>query len=589
MSRLGLGLGLTKGGVIPFNPLSLDPYLFFDSRSSMIGTLENPTLDLDPANPETLDVITATRSGVATYTDEDGLIQTASPDTVRVDYTQGEELTPTKFQRVGYTDFSSGWTNGSAVAVAGDGYSGQESLAVTAASAYVSKYINVPTTSGVSYFGGFYIRRLAGTGEVRVFHQLSATGNRTVITVTDEWQFVGVEFLGESSGSSVRFGVEIVVAGDSVEIAMPQVEEGTTVSDFVANTTGSPKYFAAATYGPRVPMILVEPAATNGFTHSEGINNYSSLGRANCTYSLDSTPFGGFNSSCKITSNTFTNSLITSVVLFNSVSGESNYFTFRVKKKNGWFLKLFAGNGCASSHVDVGLSGEGYISSSGTTASSYLVEEFDDYYLVGIETLQNGTTTGGLILLRFFNNSSFANYNLDTIEEFFVTGIQWENNSTVSTSYIPTSGSAVTRAADDLVIDGSDFTDFYNQSEGTFYFEGVPQNLTDAPIYWMDTSPASQRIAVYDSFNVNAKLFIAGTSSEQSASYYLPNQLARLAISVKSNAQELSVNGGTSVTLTESSLPSPTSLHIGSRFSGSDYFNGHIKRLIYWPYHSDNL
>ncbi len=109
MSRLGLGLGLTKGGLIPFNPLSLDPYLFFDSRSSMIGTLENPTLDLDPANPETLDVITATRAGVATYTDADGLIQSASPNTTRVDYVQGEQLTPTVFQRVGYTDFSSGW------------------------------------------------------------------------------------------------------------------------------------------------------------------------------------------------------------------------------------------------------------------------------------------------------------------------------------------------------------------------------------------------------------------------------------------------------------------------------------------------
>ena len=64
MSRLGLGLGLTKGGVIPFNPLSLDPYLLFDTQSSMIGTFENPTLDLDPSVPSTLDVITATRAGV---------------------------------------------------------------------------------------------------------------------------------------------------------------------------------------------------------------------------------------------------------------------------------------------------------------------------------------------------------------------------------------------------------------------------------------------------------------------------------------------------------------------------------------------
>ena len=99
---------LTQGFGGSFSPFALDPYLLFDARDSMVGTLENPTLDLNPALPETLDVITATRAGIATYTDPDGNIATASADTVRVDYTQGAELTPTKFQNIGYTDFSSG-------------------------------------------------------------------------------------------------------------------------------------------------------------------------------------------------------------------------------------------------------------------------------------------------------------------------------------------------------------------------------------------------------------------------------------------------------------------------------------------------
>ena len=90
-----------------FHPNELDPFLLFDARDSMIGTLENPTLDLDPSKPDTLNVITATRSGVATYTDVNGNIATASADTVRVDYTQGAELTPTKFQHFGNTDFTS--------------------------------------------------------------------------------------------------------------------------------------------------------------------------------------------------------------------------------------------------------------------------------------------------------------------------------------------------------------------------------------------------------------------------------------------------------------------------------------------------
>jgi hypothetical protein len=51
-----------KSGLYPveFNVQNLDPYLLFDtSQGSMLGTLESPTLDLDPSNPDTLNVITA--------------------------------------------------------------------------------------------------------------------------------------------------------------------------------------------------------------------------------------------------------------------------------------------------------------------------------------------------------------------------------------------------------------------------------------------------------------------------------------------------------------------------------------------------
>jgi len=36
-------------------------------------------------------------------------------------------------------------------------------------------------------------------------------------------------------------------------------------------------------------------------------------------------------------------------------------------------------------------------------------------------------------------------------------------------------------------------------------------------------------------------------------------------------------------------LLSATELNIGSNTTGAKHLNGHIKRLIYWPYHSDSL
>ena len=67
---------------------------------------------------------------------------------------------------------------------------------------------------------------------------------QTDVTITNDWSRVEVPFTANST--SIPVGPQMAVNGDSIEIAMPQVEEGTTASDFVENTTGSPKYFCSS-------------------------------------------------------------------------------------------------------------------------------------------------------------------------------------------------------------------------------------------------------------------------------------------------------------------------------------------------------
>jgi hypothetical protein len=62
------------------------------------------------------------------------------------------------------------------------------------------------------------------------------------------------------------------------------------------------------------------------------------------------------------------------------------------------------------------------------------------------------------------------------------------------------------------------------------------------------------------------------------------NALHRIAVSFDSTTMKGSFNGETEVTATHNgNLLTSSLLQIGSNYIG------HIKRLIYWPHHSDNL
>lgn len=192
-----------------------------------------------------------------------------------------------------------------------------------------------------------------------------------------------------------------------------------------------------------IPKIS-EFGRTNNFTHSESINNLTTLGRINSNYSTD-IGFSEFSNSAKTTSSTFNNSYFNTSIIFNAVAGETSFFSFRIKKKIGWFVKFTTGNGSVSGNikVDIGENG-GYITSSGSALNNWIVREFSDYYLLGMKTTQNANTTAGLIYLEYYNNPSFLNYDLDTPVSINISGLQWEKNQDHPTSYIKTNGSIKT-------------------------------------------------------------------------------------------------------------------------------------------------
>jgi len=589
LSAAGL---FAKGGIFDkksesFNIQELDPYLLFDSRESMLGTLENPTLDLDPATPSTLDVITATRSSVATRTLPDGTIALAEQDTVRVDYTQGAELTPTKFQNFEYTEFDQ-WTKGSNTTVEADvtdapdgSMTGYRLHMNSSAGTFLRQSITVnsPTVFSV-YVKASAESIAAGTNQL----QMQVYNIYPTFTATEQWQRVSYVITGPLSNTTVGFN-DGVVGHTDLYIWGPQLEEGTTASDFVENTTGSPKFITGATYGPRVPMILVEPSATNSFLYSQPTSALAFGNSATKTFNDAIAPNGEIEA-FRITHNGASGSVnfrATSSITFGSDSMVLSVWAKAGSGGNNYFTWSFQNLGGAVVRAGFKLEGDGetQLITSGNGGHTLQIETYPDGWyrciIIG-NTQSSGTTTQFLYTVSGYNESSSI-----AGGSVLLWGFQVEAGS-VATSYIPTSGSTVTRAADSLVISGSAFSDFFSGSAGTFFIQA--QNRTPELNGAVLMAQNSNRMFFYKSNPNRLSTYDGGTFTHHDG--LVANQLFNAAVTFNTSNRSSSLDGSALDTDTiNTQWAGADMLKIG--FGYSNNFNGHYRRILFWPYHSDSL
>ena len=568
-----------------FHPNDLDPFLLFDARDSMIGTLENPTLDLDPSKPDTLNVITATRAGVATFTDANGNIATAPANTVRVDQTQGAELTPTVFQHFSQTDFSNSyWSKRDATITSGfsspDG--GNNAFKLVASQSDGDVFASAASGNSHTKVVSVFAKANSATSKLRIQEQ-NYTGKRTefdlnlgTITYSNSSGTSTIENIGDgwyrcahvetySSGQgTVAFAFRSVTA-DSLFLFGPQVEEGTTATTFVPNTTGSPKFITGPTFGPRVPMILVEPSATNLVDNS---TSFQTTGSVVKELGIDAPD--GTNTATRISNIAGAPGTDAVYSLANSISPSSQIVgSLYLKGEAGKVVRLYL------KRYNVG----GYVA---TNSSSVILTGDWQRYESPSLTLGSDNTNAAVTI---------RNDALVTADSVDVWGGQIESGS-VATSLIPTAGgnaAARTRAADDLVISGSAFSDFYNASEGTFYAEVIDRIPSENAGYL--TGQSLNQAFLYSNINLAVDSFDG--VNFQRVSGVVAKELFRAAATYNSNTKTMSFNGTTLADGAHNGNWATTNiLNIG--WSGSSVptygqFNGHIKRVIYWPYHSDSL
>ena len=191
-----------------------------------------------------------------------------------------------------------------------------------------------------------------------------------------------------------------------------------------------------------------------------------------------------------------------------------------------------------------------------------------------------------LQLIRETDNST--SYTGDGTSGIYLWGAQLEAG-TFTTSYIPTTTTQVTRAADVAIMTGTNFSSWYNQSEGAVYAEVdriySPTGSTSSFVVSIDDNTLNNRIGFYGLSNQEVfSDFVGGLglATIPVSSSFAVNTFGKLAGTYKLNDFAAAGNGALGTPDTSGTLPTVTQMRIGDRQDGVRTLNGHIKTLIYF-------
>ena len=158
-----------------------------------------------------------------------------------------------------------------------------------------------------------------------------------------------------------------------------------------------------------------------------------------------------------------------------------------------------------------------------------------------------------------------------------------------ATSVIPTTTTALTRAADVATMTGANFSDWYNQTEGTLLTTTLAFNQTFAPnrfISTIDDGTTSNIIGAYIATDLNATTFVVngGVAQYQEVISTVSNTSAnKISVTYKANNFTSACNGVIGPVDTSGNVPVVNKITFGNRTDGARPLNGWVRSFSYYP------
>ncbi len=431
----------------------------------------------------------------------------------------------------------------------------------------------------------------------------------SIVSVGSGWYRVSVTGTAATAFTRARIGLtdsgtptiginglpaDYVGTGTTIYAWGAQLEQRSAVTAYTPTTTATitnyiPVLETAAINAPRFDYnpitqaalgLLIEEQRTNLRTYSEDFTNAvwtksASSITADTVVAPDGTLTGD-----KLVENTATSRHFVSTTLTLTAN---TVYTLSVYMKAGERTTATFGNSSTANWVG-GVSivvnlATGVI----TTGTGTIQSVGNGWYRVSItQTFGPANANGGMII----DLQTTAGYTGDGYSGIYIWGAQLEAGA-FATSYIPTVASQVTRSADAASMTGTNFSSWYNATEGSAYTEAA--SLATAylgAIVGFSDGTINNRFSIRGMTvsNQATSLGIDSGVSQWSLAFSSQTTAAtKFALGYKVDDIAFTRNAATPLTDASALIPVVNQLRIGAEGTGTQGYNGHIRQIVYYP------
>jgi hypothetical protein len=431
------------------------------------------------------------------------------------------------------------------------------------------------TAAAVPYVFSVWLRRLTGTGNI----QLTVDGaTYSTVAVTATWTRFEAT-LTPAAGSRTA-GIRIVTSGDAVYAWGAELELGSTATAYTRNVGGvfPPRFdFNPITLAPL--GILIEETRANLLFPSEDFSTWSpssTITTTNTTVAPDGTTNGD-----TVKADASTSAFVSRIATFTG-NGDKSFSVF-LKAGTSTATRIILRDTTVSANR-----GGANITWAAGVPSVAVTEGT----LQGVDTYPNGWYRVRMLATGVLagNTNQFC-FSPDTAVGTNTTifwGAQAENGE-FATSYIPTTGTALTRNADRAAIVAPMFTPWFSASAGTFVakFDLIGSATSTLRRHvWNGTDAGNQRLSlrgIEPATGFPLAAIGTGTSVVSfNGTALTVNTPVNIAVAYGTN-MAYSQNGAAAITDPSAASVSISSLDIGSNLAGTLFLNGHLRSIDYYP------